>query len=81
VKLFLHKSYQKLPFVGAIFNLLDFPFLGDEWSNYRLEFLKFLKTFNEDTNPVLFLLFPEGGQIDEESIAQSMDFARKEGRK
>ena len=80
VKLFLHKSLHRTPFLGRIFRLLDYPFLGDSWISYRARLLAFLKTFNEDTNPALFLLFPEGGELSQENIRQSIEFAKREGR-
>jgi 1-acyl-sn-glycerol-3-phosphate acyltransferase len=81
VKIFLQESVRSIPFFGLILSLMEFPFLGEKWVDYRQELFQLLRSFADEPNPILFLLFPSGGSaMNEENLAKSIEFAKREGR-
>lgn len=81
-KVFLPESVRRSSvLLNWILTLLEYPFLGENWVEYRGGLRDLLRGFAAEDNPTMLFMFPEGGEaLTQTSLAKSLAFARREGR-
>ncbi|CAM9638056.1 unnamed protein product [Chrysoparadoxa australica] len=84
MKLLATDQLRLVPVLGWLLQLLECPPLRTCFQDGREELAELLASFATDSIssgvPYLFLQFPEGNEFHRESVASSLEFARKEGR-
>ncbi|KAM3570795.1 hypothetical protein VYU27_007133, partial [Nannochloropsis oceanica] len=80
VKIIVREGLKKIPLLGWLVRLVEYPFISSSWSLSRTNLFGLLRSFNADDFPVLLFQFPEGDRIDAKVRQQSLAFAAKEQR-
>ncbi|CAM9308114.1 unnamed protein product [Ectocarpus sp. 12 AP-2014] len=86
-KVLVSQRLNNTPVLGWILRMLEFPGLGDCYQEDRDRVKKSLASFARDSVsagpsgvPYMFLHFPEGGTLNRETLASSLEFAQREDR-
>lgn len=80
VKIIVREGLKKIPLLGWLLQLVEYPFISSSWSRCRMDLFSLLRSFTADNFPVLLFQFPEGDRIDANIRQQSLSFAEKERR-
>ncbi|CAM9476529.1 unnamed protein product, partial [Sphacelaria rigidula] len=84
-KVLVSERLIRVPVLGWILRMLEFPVLGDCYQTDRDRVRQCLASFAKDSIsagpsevPYLFLHFPEGDTVCRETLATSLEFAKRE---
>ena len=80
VKIIVREGLKRIPLLGWLLTLVEYPFISSSWSHSRTNLFQLLRSFTADNFPVLLFQFPEGDRIDAKVRQQSLTFAQKERR-